>query len=146
MTVAEGETVDDGVFVIHGDVVIDGIVDGDVFVIDGTVEVNGEITGDLTTIDDEAVIGADATIGGDVNSEDWTDWEGAWWIGPLALWLAITFPDPLPRPAPAADRPARRRRRLSAGAGWTLGVGRDRLRDLRPAPDPCRSCARHPGR
>jgi hypothetical protein len=91
VTVAEDETVDDGVFVVHGDVVIDGIVDGDVFVIDGTVEVNGEITGDLTTIDDEPVIGTDATIGGDVNSEDWTDWEGAWWIGPLALWLAITF-------------------------------------------------------
>jgi hypothetical protein len=91
VTVAEDETVDEGVFVVHGDVVIDGIVDGDVFVIDGTVEVNGEITGDLTTIDDEPVIGTDATIGGDVNSEDWTDWDGAWWIGPLALWLAITF-------------------------------------------------------
>lgn len=107
--VARGESVD-GVFVIHGDAAIAGVVTGDVFVIDGDVTVSGHVEGDLFTAagqarllpgarvdgdlrygDERPVVAPAATVGGEISDEDWDDAFGAPpLVGAILLWVAVT--------------------------------------------------------
>lgn len=100
----------DGVFVVSGDVTIDGLVDGGVVVLSGDVVVSGtvdgdlflasgearllptaEVTGDVRYGDQRPLVAPGATVGGEVEKEDWSD------IGPgfaiaafLAVWLTLS--------------------------------------------------------
>ena len=108
--VRSSETVED-VFVVDGDVSVDGFVDGDVVAVAGDVNVTGDISGDLTafagqiTVERGASVGGDVTygdeepeiergaeIGGDVTDEDLDDFSDAPWglIASIALWIAMT--------------------------------------------------------
>ena len=107
--VERGETVD-GVFVVHGDVRVDGRVDGDVIAIAGDVLVAGTIDGDLFTIggrarllpgaavagdvryaDERPRVSDDARVAGDVQRHRWPDLGGALpLLGAFVFWLAIT--------------------------------------------------------
>ncbi|MGH2357965.1 MAG: hypothetical protein ACRDGJ_08105 [Candidatus Limnocylindria bacterium] len=60
VTVAEGETVSDDMYVGAGTVTIDGTVDGDLTIAAGTVAINGEVTGSLN------VAGGTVTVNGGV--------------------------------------------------------------------------------
>ena len=110
--VRSAETVGD-VFVVDGDVNIEGFVDGDVVAVAGDVTVSGDISGDLTafagliTVESGASVGGDvsygdedqkpeiardADIGGDVSSEDLDEFSDAPWalIAGVAIWIAMT--------------------------------------------------------
>lgn len=65
--VASGETSDD-IVVLHGAVIVDGVVDGSVVVFDGPVTVNGEVTDDLVAFNGAVAVSAEGRVGGDVVS------------------------------------------------------------------------------
>lgn len=110
VTVPRGESVD-GVFVLSGDVRVDGHVDGDVLVFAGDVLLAGSVSGDLTTMDGRAKllgsaeVGGDvrysdqrpdvssfATVGGDVTDDNWGDAGDVLpFVGGIVLWLAVSF-------------------------------------------------------
>lgn len=109
VTVGPAETVD-GVFVVSGDVIVAGEVDGTVAVLSGDVQVSGridgdlflasgrarllpsaEVTGDVRYGDEVPAIAAGATVGGEVEKEDWPELgAGAVWIAGFAVWLGMS--------------------------------------------------------
>lgn len=109
--VGPAETVGD-VFVVDGDVVIDGDVEGDVVAIAGDLLLSGHVTGDVTTIagrarltrdaqvdgdlsygDERPLIAPGAQVDGDVTDEDFDDISIAPWavVTTIALWIAMTL-------------------------------------------------------
>lgn len=70
--VAEGDVVDDDLYVAAGEVVVDGTVRGDLVVAAGQVRINGTVEGDLLaaaqTVVIEGTVGDDARIAGQVLS------------------------------------------------------------------------------
>jgi hypothetical protein len=108
--VVEADDVVDSVFVVSGDVRVLGRVDGDVTVLDGDVTVAGRIDGDLFTAsgrarllppavvtgdvqygDEEPLIAPAATVGGEVEGEDWGDiGAGFALIAGFGFWLALS--------------------------------------------------------
>jgi hypothetical protein len=142
----------DGVFVIDGDVTIEGTVSGDVFVISGKTLIEGlvegdviavsgptevaagaEIEGDLRWGDEEPVVSPQATIGGEINDEGWSDTLDvlplvgaiAFWVGVSvsALILGIFLVLVAPRAADAVFAQARERLALCVGFGLAVFVG-----------------------
>jgi hypothetical protein len=142
----------DGVFVIDGDVTIEGTVSGDVFVISGKTLIEGvvegdviavsgptevaagaEIEGDLRWGDEEPVVSPQATIGGEINDEGWSDTLDvlplvgaiAFWVGVSvsALILGIFLVLVTPRAADAVLTQARERLLLCVGFGLAVFVG-----------------------
>jgi cytoskeletal protein CcmA (bactofilin family) len=108
--VERGEAAD-GVFVVHGDATIEGIVTGDVWVLDGDLAVSGTVRGDVVAAsgqaeildralvegdviygDEEPTVSPGATVEGEVTDEDWDDAAGVLpVIGFFAFWLAMTI-------------------------------------------------------
>lgn len=111
VSVPRGETVDD-VYIASGDLRLAGHVTGDVVLAAGDATVSGRIDGDLVTFggqarllprayvggdvsygDERPIVAGAAIVRGDVNKEDWGDWDG-WdeflpFIGAFALWLGV---------------------------------------------------------
>jgi hypothetical protein len=111
VSVPRGETVDD-VYIASGDLRLAGHVTGDVVLAAGDATVSGRIDGDLVTFggqarllprayvggdvsygDERPIVAGAAIVRGDVNKEDWGDWDG-WdeflpFVGAFALWLGV---------------------------------------------------------
>lgn len=150
--VVEEDQVADGVFVIDADVTIDGTVDGDVVVVNGETLINGvvegdviafagptevaagaEVQGDLRWGDEEPVVSPQATIGGEISEEDWSDALGALpLVAAIALWIGVTVSALVlgiflvlvaPRAADATFEQARERLALCVGFGLAVFVG-----------------------
>lgn len=142
----------DGVFVVDGDVTIEGTVAGDVFVISGKTLIEGVVEGDVIAIsgptevaagaeiegdvrwgDEEPEVSPQATIGGEINDEGWSDTLDvlplvgaiAFWIGVSvsALILGIFLVLVTPRAADAVFAQARERLLLCVGFGLAVFVG-----------------------
>jgi cytoskeletal protein CcmA (bactofilin family) len=109
--VVERDQAADGVFVVHGDVTIDGVVTGDVWVLDGDLAISGTVLGDVVAAagdaelldgalvegdvvygDEEPTVAPGAIVEGEVTDEDWDDAAGILpVIGFFAFWLAMTI-------------------------------------------------------
>lgn len=111
VSVPRGETVDD-VYIASGDLRLAGHVTGDVVLAAGDATVSGRIDGNLVTFggqarllprayvggdvsygDERPIVAGAAIVRGDVNKEDWGDWDG-WdeflpFVGAFALWLGV---------------------------------------------------------
>jgi cytoskeletal protein CcmA (bactofilin family) len=149
VTVSRGEVVE-GVFIVDGDAVIAGRVDGDVALVAGDALVSGRIDGnlvpsagrarllprasvggDLTYGDEEPLIARGATVEGEINEEEWTDFGLLPLIGFFALWLAVTVSAAIlgilllllsPRAADAVFEQARTRFWTAIGIGAGIFV------------------------
>jgi hypothetical protein len=107
VVVHRGEDVGE-VVLLHGRVIVAGVVHGDVVVIDGPIEVTGQVSGSVVSINGPVQIGPNAQILGDVIARDavriaegarigGTVREGTAFtirtpidlFGPFAAWLAI---------------------------------------------------------
>lgn len=144
--VARGERAD-GVYVLHGDVRVDGRVDGEVVAVSGDVVVRGTVDGDLYTVggrarlepgavvtgdvvyfDERPLLSDAARVGGDLKRERGPDIGGVLpaVLGSFIFWLAITVSMAalgcllllaFPRAAEAVDARAHER------AGPTIAIG-----------------------
>ncbi len=110
VTVPRGQTVD-GVFLVHGDARIAGLVDGDAVIVSGDALVSGRIDGDLVMGsgtarllpgarvrgdlrygDERPAIARGATVGGTTSKENWADSIDLLpFVGAFVLWFAISI-------------------------------------------------------
>ncbi|MEZ5075852.1 MAG: polymer-forming cytoskeletal protein [Solirubrobacterales bacterium] len=124
--------VDGDVNVLAGDVTVSGAIDGDLFTASGQARLlpRAEVTGDVRYGDEEPLIAPAATVGGEVEEEDWGDiGAGAALIAGFAVWLTLSVSAAIlgllllliaPRAADAVD--ARSRERVGPLIGIGIGI------------------------
>lgn len=150
VNVRRGEDVGE-VVVLHGTVIVAGVVHGDVVVIDGRIEVTGQVSGSVVGVNGPVTIGPNAQILGDVMARDrlriaegarigGAVREGAAFtfrtpidlFGPFAAWLAVVVSTLVllallilfvPRGADAVAAAALGSPLISAGIGLGMFVG-----------------------
>ncbi len=84
---------DSDVVVLSGDVTVDGLIVGDLVVLDGVVNLlpGSTVTGDVRYGDDRPLIASDATVEGDVIEEDWEDsLDLLPFVGIFLFWLGVS--------------------------------------------------------
>jgi cytoskeletal protein CcmA (bactofilin family) len=149
VAVERGEVVE-GVYIVDGDAIIAGRVDGDVALVAGDALVSGRIDGNLVTVagrarllpkasvggdltygDEEPLIAPGATVEGEIEEEDWTDFGLLPLVGFFVFWLAVTVSAAIlgilllllaPRAADATFEQARTRFWTAVGIGAAIFV------------------------